>query len=209
MPMSRCFVLLFFLLLPAPLQAQPSAQLPEDELAAMEIEPPLPLPEQKPRWPIAAGAALLLGGGLLALYLRKRKRRPLPAPLAHETALLRLAQAETFAAADNCPAFAELFDQTLRRYLEERFGVAALRQTAGELISLVTDEKAEMPEPLRAHSDKLRTWLELCEAAKFAGAALTPAEMTEMAAQLRALVEATKTEPSAALRQLQMPQRAS
>lgn len=193
--MKRCIALFFLLLLPVPLQAQQPDPPPEDELAAMEIEPPLPLPEARPRWPIAAGAGLLLGGGLLGLYLRKKKRRPLPAPLAHETALLRLTQAETFAAADNSPAFAELFDQTLRRYLEERFGIAALHQTAGELISLAAaDDGAQLPELLRRHSDKLQTWLTRCEAAKFAGAALTQAEMTELAAQFRVFIEATKAE---------------
>lgn len=187
--MSRRVILLFFLLLPAPLPAQQPSPPLQDELATIEIEPPLPLPEPRPRWPIAAGAALLLGGGLLALYLRKRKRKPLPAPLAHETALLRLTQANGLIDSHDCAAFAALFDQILRRYLEERFGIAALRQTAGELIRVLADSEEKQ---LKAHSEKLQTWLALCEAAKFAGAALNEADMAELTAQLRAFVEATK-----------------
>ena len=160
-----------------------------DELAAVEIEPPLPLPEPRPLWPIAAGSALLLGGGLLALYLRKRKQKPLPVPLAHETALLRLMQADGFIDSHDSAAFAALFDQTLRHYLEERFNLAASRQTAGELIRVLADSEEQQ---LQAHSEKLQTWLALCEAAKFAGAALNKADMAELTAQLRAFVEATK-----------------
>ena len=187
--MSRRFILLFFLLLPAPLLAQQPGPPLHDELATIEIEPPLPLPEPQPRWPIATGAALLFGGGLLALYLRKKKRKPLPAPLAHETALLRLMQADGLIDSHDCAAFAALFDQTLRRYLEERFNLAASRQTAGELIRLLADSEEQQ---LQAHSEQLQTWLALCEAAKFAGAALNDANMAELTAQLRAFVEATK-----------------
>jgi len=192
--MSRRFALLFFLLLPAPLQAQPSVPPPEDELAAMEIEPPLPLPEAQPLWPAAAGAALLLGGGLLLVYLRKKKHKPQPAPLAHETALLRLAQAEELIAGQDCAAFAALADQTLRSYIEERFGLAASRQTVIELISGIEAGGETAAELLRNSAAELRTWLALCEAAKFAGAALTQAEMAELAAQLRAFVETTQAE---------------
>ena len=187
--MSRRFLLLLLLLLPAPLPAQQPGPPLQNELAAMEIEPPLPLPEPRPLWPIAAGAVLLLGGGLLLLYLRKRKRKPLPAPLAHETALLRLTQADGFIDLHDSAAFASLFDQTLRRYLEERFRLAASRQTVGELIRLLADSEEQQ---LQAHSEKLQTWLALCEAAKFAGAALNKADMTELTAQLRAFIEATK-----------------
>jgi hypothetical protein len=187
--MSRRVILLFFLLLPAPLPAQQPGPPLHDELAAVEIEPPLPLPEPQPRWPIAAGSALLLGGGLLALYLRKRKQKPLPAPLAHETALLRLMQANGLIDSHDSAAFAAFFDQTLRRYLEERFSLAALRQTAGELIRVLADSEEQQ---LQAHSETLQTWLALCEAAKFAGAALNEADMAELTAQLRAFVEATK-----------------
>ena len=187
--MSRRVILLFLLLLPAPLLAQQPGPPLHDELAAVEIEPPLPLPEPRPLWPIAAGSALLLGGGLLALYLRKRKQKPLPVPLAHETALLRLMQADGFIDSHDSAAFAALFDQTLRHYLEERFNLAASRQTAGELIRFLADSEEKQ---LQAHSEQLQTWLALCEAAKFAGAALNDADMAELTAQLRAFVEATK-----------------
>ena len=189
--MSRRFALLCLLLLPAPLWAQQSVP-PEDELATMEIEPPLPLPEPRPLWPVAAGAALLLGGGLFVLYLRKRKRTPQAVPLPHETALLRLAQADRLIAAHDCAAFAALFDRTLRRYLEERFSIAAPQQTVSELISQLT--LATEDGPLKTHSDALQAWLELCEAAKFAGAVLTQAEMNELASQLRAFIATTQTE---------------
>lgn len=194
--MSRRIFLLFFLLLaaPLPLQAQQPAAAPAVPARAeeIEIEPPIPLPESRPRWPIAAGAALLLGGGLLVICLRQRKRKPQPAPLPHETALLGLAQADGLIADRDCAAFAALFDQTLRRYLAERFGIAAPQQTASELIQHVADGNAA--ELLQEYSETLRTWFALCETAKFAGAALNEADMAEMTAQLRAFVEATQAE---------------
>lgn len=187
--MSRRLALLLVLLLPAPLPAQPLQPLPQNDLAAIDIEPPLPLPEQKPLWPIAAGAGLLLGGVLLFVVLRRKKPQPQPAPQAHETALLALTQADALIAAQDCAAFAALFDQTLRRYLEERFGIAAFRRTAGELICFLADPEEEQ---LKAYSETLQTWLAFCEAAKFAGAALNEADMAELTAQLRTFVEATK-----------------
>ncbi|WP_417913196.1 LPXTG cell wall anchor domain-containing protein [Candidatus Electronema sp. TJ] len=187
--MSRRLALLLVLLLPAPLLAQPLALPMQDELAAIDIEPPLPLPEQKPLWPIAAGAGLLLGGVLLFVVLRRKKTQPQPAPQAHETALLALTQADALIAKKDCAAFAALFDQTLRRYLEQRFGIDASRQTAGELICFLADPEEEQ---LKAYAESLQNWLAFCEAAKFAGAALNEADMAELTAQLRAFVEATK-----------------
>lgn len=177
------------LAIPGQQQMQPAPPRPVSE--EMEIEAPVPLPERNPVLLPAVGASLLLiGGGLLFFFLRKKRRQPQTALQPHETALFQIAQLEKLIGDKNRAAFAELLDQTLRRYLEERFGIAASKQTASELIKLLI----ETPEPLKAHSENLQTWLELCDLVKFAGVSLGQERMAELAVHLRAFVEATKTE---------------
>jgi hypothetical protein len=176
------------LAVPGQQQMQPAPARPSEE---MEIEAPVPLPERNPMLLPAAGATLLLiGGGLLFFFLQKKRRRPQMVFQPHETALLQIAQLEKLIGDENCAAFADLLDQTLRRYLEERFGIAASKQTASELINLLT----EKPEPLKAYSENLQTWLELCDLVKFAGTSLSQERMTELSTNLRTFVEATKAE---------------
>jgi hypothetical protein len=112
----------------------------------------------------------------------------------HETAYLQLAHAEKHLEANDCAAFADLIDQTLRRYLEERFHLAASRQTASELISCISASKVDAQALLQAYVKQLQTWLELCDAVKFAGASLSRERMAELSVHLRAFIEATKVE---------------
>ena len=208
--MSRRVIFLFLLIaaLPAPLRAAkniaaPPAQavsggVPIDDLEP-PIAPPVPLAEQillsegESGWLRPALAAALAAVIVLLIILRRKKQ---PAPQAAlspaEEAERALAQAEQLIAAGDCAAFAALFDQTLRRYLEAGLGLAALRQTASELISRIDKEHGELPEALESYGKDVEHWLRSCEAGKFAGAVLSQEEMTEMITQLRSFIKAAK-----------------
>ncbi|WP_417909700.1 hypothetical protein [Candidatus Electronema sp. PJ] len=209
--MNRLFFLLLLILtgVPAQLQAEnitaplalpgqpqmpPTSARPVSE--EMEIAAPVPLLERNSVLRPAVGAGLLLiGGGLLFFFLWKKRQKPQMALQPHETAYL-LAQAQKQLEEDNCAAFADLLAQTLRHYLEERFNLAASRQTARELISGIAagGEDAQEQALLQTYVEQLQTWLELCDAVKFAGASLSRERMAELTAHLRAFIEMTKKE---------------
>lgn len=187
--MSRwiCFLCLVLTALPAAAFA--------DTIPIDDLEPPVPLPEQilEASWLRPALAAALLAVIILLLFLRwKKKFQQEHALSPAETAGLALAQAEQLIAAHQCAAFAALFEQTLRRYLEAGLGMAALHQTAGELIRHIDKKHGGLPEVLESYSKELENWLRCCEAGKFAGAALSQEEMSEMITQMRAFIAAVE-----------------
>jgi hypothetical protein len=206
--MSRrvIFLLLLLTALPAPLRAAKNIAVPPAPAPAVSgtvpiddleppIEPPLSLAEQirESVW-LRASLAAALAAVIILLIILSRKKQPAPqvALSPAEEAERALAQAEQLIAAGDCAAFAEIFDQTLRRYLEGGLGLAALRQTASELISRIDNENGGLPDTLGSYSNDLENWLRCCEAGKFAGAALSQEEMTEMTTQLRSFIKAAK-----------------
>jgi hypothetical protein len=208
--MSRWIFFLFFFLtvFSAPLRAaQNIVLLPAtavaDKIPIDDIEPPfappLPLPERILRfgressWLRPALAAALLAVIILLFFLRWKKQPPQQNDLPPaETARLSLAQAEQLIAAGDCAAFAELFEHTLRRYLEAGLGMAALQQTVSELISQLHKEEQGLPKMLQAYGEEAANWLRTCEAGKFAGASLSQEEMSEMTTQLRGFIAAAE-----------------
>jgi hypothetical protein len=123
--------------------------------------PPLP-PSPWPRLLVVLGTVLAAGLGL-ALLVRVGRRwraageRPLPA---HERALARLG------AMPAEPGAAVLhLDGVLRGYLEERFGVEAMRKTTREVMAALP-EKPALSEQETSDLAELLAW---CDMAKFAG----------------------------------------
>ncbi len=195
--MSR-HVFFFFLViltaLPAPLRAEKNIISPAlnatNTMQLEDLEPPIPLPEQKHNWLIPTAAALLALVILLFFLARKKKPQQQLILSPDKVALLALTQMEQLVAAGDCPAFTACFDQTLRHYLEAGLGLAALRQTASELIKQITGESGKLPEALKSYRDNVESWLQNCEAGKFAEASLSQEEMTTMTEQLRTFIEA-------------------
>jgi hypothetical protein len=144
--------------------------------------PPLP----PPLWPqllLLLGIAVVVGAGL-ALLVRGVRRwrtageRPLPV---HERALRRLD------ALPAEPAAVVLrLDSVLRGYLEERFGVEAMRKTTREVLSALA-EKASLPDEQAATLAELLAWSDV---AKFAGSGQGE-DMGEVIERTRRFVHAT------------------
>jgi hypothetical protein len=171
-----------------------SGGVPIDDLEP-PIAPPMPLAEQirESSW-LRPALAAALAAVIILLIILSRKKQPAPQTVLSpaEEAERALAQAEQLIAADDCAAFAALFDQTLRRYLEAALGTAAIPQTAGELISRLDTDNGGLPDALEAYGKDLENWLRSCEAGKFAGAALSQEEMTEMITRMRSFIEAAR-----------------
>ena len=159
-----------------------------------DIREPIPIPDSNRfLWWIAAVLLGLLLLGLLFYFLKKRTRKQ-QAVLAHETALSELDRAGPLIEAQDINAFITLIDQTLRRYIEQRFGIFARRQTTREFIHGLTENQENMPQTLMDNSANLTTWLQHCDLVKFAKAGLNQETMTEMVTNLRIFIESTKME---------------
>ena len=175
-----------------------NAKLPTlTESQLYDIREPILLPDSNRfLWWIAAVLVGIVLLGLL-LYFRKKRTRQQQAVLAHETALRELERAGPLIEEQNINAFITLIDQTLRRYIEQRFGIFARRQTTREFIHGLTQGQEDIPQTLTENSDKLKTWLRHCDLVKFAKAGLTRESMKDMVTNLRIFIESSKMEAEA------------
>jgi hypothetical protein len=189
---------------PAPLpdvkvrfRAGPSADSQEvewtDILKAMRgpppPEPPPPPPESWTKYlPWAAaggGAAALLAAGWFLTRRRSGPGKPLPPD---RWALRELARVERTAPPAGPPeAFHTLLSNVVRRYVAERFGLPAPRQTTAEFLESVRRSGKLSAE----HQALLRDFLGRCDLSKFARVGGSPEECRETAALARAFVQQT------------------
>lgn len=109
--------------------------------------------------PVVAVAAVVLLAAAAVILRNRRRSPPLPAP---EWAARELKALEQNLAADRITTavFAERLADVLRTYVERRFGLPATRQTTAELLATAGPD---LP------ADAVRTVLDRCDLAKFAG----------------------------------------
>ncbi len=174
--------------------APPGLQTASAAAELRDIKEPVEIVNNQQKLLITA-AAVLTAVILLALLIFWWKRsRKQQAILAHETALQQLEQAGQLIEEQKVNAFITLIDQTLRRYIEQRFAISARRQTTREFITGLTADRRSVPQPLTDNSENLKTWLEHCDLVKFARAGLSRETMREMVANLRLFIESTRLE---------------
>ncbi|WLE97476.1 MAG: hypothetical protein QTN59_01295 [Candidatus Electrothrix communis] len=173
---------------------QPDKEPALTENQLYDIREPILIPDSnRILWWIAAILAGILLIGLIFYFWKKRARQQ-KAVLAHETALRELERAGPLIEEQNINAFITLIDQTLRRYIEQRFHIFARRQTTREFIHELAEDQENVPEPLMENSENLKTWLQHCDLVKFAKAGLSQETMTDMVLNLRTFIESTKME---------------
>jgi hypothetical protein len=139
------------------------------------------------RWlAMAAGGLAIVGSAATVLVaLRRRRARPLEP---YELALKRLDEAQPLADEGLARAYALSASDTLREYIEMRFGLRAAHATTEELFAdLVSHDTG----PLGEHRKSLTEFLEACDLAKFARLALPPAALATMNERARNFVLAT------------------
>ncbi len=141
--------------------------LPEDKsvLEIKDIAGPQDLPREFP-WPLViAGIVLVCGILAVAIFkLRKKNRRVISLPAAHEVALLRLKRLldRKLAEQKMYREFTIEVSDILRRYIEDRFGLRAPERTTEEFLIEagsgleVDDEKKEMIAQFLVHCDMVK-----------------------------------------------------
>jgi hypothetical protein len=151
--------------------------------------PALPHPAKSAhplRWAALAAAVAAL---LLAAAAALLRRRGAEAPLPPEGRALR--ELDRLAPAAGTPGYGPewLYTQladVVRRYLGDRYGLPALRQTTSEFLKAVREAPA-----LAGEEEFLREFLEGCDLAKFAGVRPDPAEWGRAVDSARAFVRRT------------------
>jgi len=154
--------------------------------AARDVPPPefLPAPPPAPAWWLWLGLAVAAPAIALVAWIVARRRRRPAKPLPPEQRALRELSLLDAATADPAAYHTALSD-VVRRYLAERFGLPATRQTTDEFRETVRRSG-------RLSADRqalLRDFLTRCDLAKFAPVGASAEEGREAAALARALIE--------------------
>ncbi len=156
-----------------------------------DIRDPVPLPDQRDLLlPLILGGAILLVAVLLFLFLKRKKPLP-PPPDPGAIALAGLEAARTYMVEGQPLRYAGRISEILRSYIEERFHVRSTRQTTGEFLRCLTQDKDQAETPLHAHTGSLKDCLERCDMAKFAHNSPGNSDMELMENSVRSFVATT------------------
>ncbi len=183
----QCFLMLGVMI--GNLYAQAPAPAPVEDIRGPKPIIVIPVPEKSP---VAMWCAI--GGGLLVvlicLYLWKKRRKKITLRTPSEIALTSLTALEKNPESLSAEAFADQAAQTIRRFIMERFGIAAPRRTTEEFLQALSKNDSS---PLIHESGHLQKFLSSCDLAKFASSALTPTQRAELLQAARGFVTATSS----------------
>jgi hypothetical protein len=163
--------------------AQAASKAP-DEIE--DIRPPISV---APALWVVVLLAILLVLALLAYFLWPNpKPRVVRPPLPKEIARRRLEKAKARISPDSSYDFSVEVSDILRSFIEQQFGIKAVRQTTIEFLN----EASQTSYFDLAHQEKLRHFLVACDAIKFARVAAGQAESEALFEQASAFVEEVK-----------------
>ena len=149
------------------------------------------------RPPISGSPALWIVGLLAVLLLiaivtyflwPDPKPGILRPPLPKEVAQKRLERARARISAESSYDFSVEISDILRSFIEQQFGIKAVRQTTIEFLN----EASQTSHFDLSHQDRLRDFLHTCDAIKFARVAAGTAESEALFEQASAFVEEVK-----------------
>ncbi|MDX2225770.1 MAG: hypothetical protein SFY92_01520 [Verrucomicrobiae bacterium] len=151
-----------------PSPASPTAPPAPAEEDIRDIRGPIHLADP---WLLAL-AALGVVAVLVLLFLLirwiLRRRQPTVVLPPHERALLRLRGAEHLILENKPKDYCTEVSETVRLYIEERFGVRAAHETTEEFLNEILQKSDS---PLARYNDLLGDFLALCDLVKFANLA--------------------------------------
>ncbi len=165
------------------LLAQAASKAP-DEIE--DIRPPIT--GSPSLWLVAILAALLLLAAVAYFLWPNPKPRTVQPPLPREVAKRRLKEVKSRISTDSGYDFSIEVSDILRSFIEQQFGIRAVRQTTIEFLS----EASENPHFDLAQQERLRQFLVTCDSIKFARVAVGPAESEGLFEQVSAFVEEAK-----------------
>jgi hypothetical protein len=163
--------------------AQAASKAP-DEIE--DIRPPISAP---PALWVVLLLAILLAAAILAYFLWPNPKARVARPhLPKELARGRLEKAKARISTDSSYDFSVEISDILRSFIEQQFGIKAVRQTTMEFLN----EASQTSHFDLAHQEKLRHFLVACDAIKFARVAAEQEESEALFEQASAFVEEVK-----------------
>ncbi len=163
--------------------AQAVAKGPEE---IEDIRPPISGP---PALWIVGLLAILLLLAIVAYFIWPNPKPAIVQPLLpKELARKRLQSARARISADSPYDFSVEISDILRSFIEQQFGIRAVRQTTIEFLN----EASQTTHFDLSHQERLRHFLDTCDAIKFARVAAGTAESEALFDQASAFVEEVK-----------------
>lgn len=164
------------------------AQMAEGEMDIRGAKPPVEIPEVRESNPwvwIALVMVVLLTAGLW--YFLKRRSGKSSEPGAGEIALRDLRELERAGDGVDAEEFARRAADSVRKYVERRFGIAAPRRSTEEFLQEVgVDGKLE-----GFGGAELRRFMRACDMAKYGAAGIPGKERTGLLGAAKEFVTAT------------------
>jgi hypothetical protein len=147
-----------------------------------DIRPPLP---PSPSLTIVILLAVLLLGAIVAYFIWPNAKVAVASPIPKEVARKRLQDVKEKVATASAYDFGVEVSDILRSFIEQQFGIKAVRQTTGEFL----DEASHTTYFDLGRREKLRQFLLTCDSIKFARVPAGPAENEALFEQVSAFVE--------------------
>jgi hypothetical protein len=167
----------------------PKSASEEEDIMGPREKVVIPVPEVFP-WGLWAGVASgVAAAGLLFWWWRRRQGRRIEVEPA-ERALTELSTIDSARNTLESDALADRSANVVRKFVAERFGIAAPQRTTEEFLHEVA---ANASSPLAPHSSLLREFLKSCDMAKFAGAGFDAAERLALLDSARRFVRSSNT----------------
>ena len=163
--------------------AQAASKAP-DELE--DIRPPVA--GSPSLWLVVILATLLLLAVVAYFLWPGPKPKTVKPPLPREVAKRRLTGVKSRIFTDSGYEFSIEVSDILRNFIEQQFGIRAVRQTTIEFLS----EASQNPHFDLAQQERLRQFLVACDAIKFARVGVGPADSEVLFGQASAFVEEAK-----------------
>jgi hypothetical protein len=139
-------------------------------------------------WLVIILAALLLLAVVAYFLWPNPKPKTVQPPLPKEVAKRRLKGVKSRILTDSGYEFSIEVSDILRSFIEQQFGIRAVRQTTIEFLS----EASQNPNFDLAQQERLRQFLVACDAIKFARVGVGPADSEVLFEQASAFVEKAK-----------------
>ena len=123
---------------------------------------------------------------VIVLWKTRVRKQQLKSP--SQVALAALTELERSPNPLAADAFANRAAQTVRQYIDARFGLVAPRRTTEEFLRDLTTTNDSL---INAESDHLKGFLKSCDLAKFAGSNLNSTQRDELIEAARRFIDAT------------------
>jgi len=156
-----------------------------------DIQGPIEIPASRAWFWVVVGALATMAA-LAAFWRWYRRRAVVRARRAYEIAFDELEKVKALMQSEQARAFSYRVSETVRVYIDRRFGVGARHRTTEEFIRDLLEKASS---PLTHHTELLRDFLGHCDLAKFARGELSVEQMQAMHRSAWDFVEGTRPRP--------------